>query len=211
MPKVVLFNGPPRSGKDTIARALTDRLENNYKVCTVKFADAIKGPVAQMFNLTDEEYDFYFETDAKDKPQDRFFGFTPRAVLISFSEEWAKKLFGEKIFGQILGRRVSLERNLVEADLVFVTDCGFAPEIEGFFEYHGSMNTGLFRVVRGKCSFKGDSRRYVDTLKSPVSFNQLLSNDAEDCGYGAVASVLEELYERGFIKHSPTELDWVPF
>jgi DNA polymerase III delta prime subunit len=162
--KVILFNGPPGSGKDTLAAELSNKL-SYYDMETInhKFAYAIKKPVKEMFNLTDKEYNKYFESPEKDEPQTRFQNKTPREVLISFSEKWAKPLFGKRIFGTIAGQYI-VNNYLKDIDFVIFSDCGFEEEVKGLADYVGEANIVVFNLFRENTGFKNDSRNYVQNV-----------------------------------------------
>lgn len=166
--KVVLFNGPPGSGKDTLAKELNVELGlYEKKAICHKFAFAIKKPLKEMFNLSDEEYDFYFESPEKDKPQAKFDFKTPREVLISFSEKWAKPLFGQDIFGKIAGQYIT-DKYLKSKDFVIFSDCGFNEEVKGLTKYVGSANVMVFSILREGYHFSNDSRKIINSNDAGV-------------------------------------------
>lgn len=204
--KIVLFNGAPRSGKDAVAKELFLTLHFGYgfNVWRYKFASAIKNPIKAMFNLTEEEFEKYFESPEKDKPQERFFGKTPRAVLISFSEEWAKPLFGKRIFGQIAGQTISQKNN----DVIVISDCGFQEELDGLFEYIGPKNCIIYRLERKGASYAalGDSRKYIHD--SSVLLNKPLDNNRPLCE--VVKDVLTDLENLGIVDKQEYD-DGIPF
>lgn len=197
---VILLNGPPRSGKDTIAEALCDALfevDTLRDYDTYKFAWAIKNPVKAMFRLNDDEYKHYFETAAKDEPQEIFHGKTPRSVLISLSEQWAKPMFGKEIYGEIAGRYLSktFGDDGYENELIIVSDCGFEEELQGLFKFVPPEKCGIFRIQREGASYKSDSRGYVENTQ--VAFNNVLDNN-RDVSY-AVQDIMTTLKEKGII------------
>lgn len=157
MPKIICFNGPPYCGKDTAVKALWMAHETSTPL---KFAGPLKAAVAAAFSLTAREQTFFFETPAKDVAVDRFFGKTPREVLISFSEEWAKPLFGEDVFGRWAAQRI--EGELRRFDTILVSDCGFQSEFDVMVETFGVSSVLLAEIQRPGCSFTNDSRGAID-------------------------------------------------
>lgn len=154
MPKrVLLVNGPPGSGKDTVA----DYVYALWGARRLKFAEPLKASVPKLFNLTDAEWVRMQERDQKEKPQEKLFGMTPRTAQIWVSEDVMKPQFGEDVFGRLLWNRVQSS----PAELFVVSDSGFQPEAEVLIEKLGAENLALIRLSRPGCSFDGDSRDYV--------------------------------------------------
>jgi len=170
---LILFNGPPGSGKDECARHM-------YKRTTVhwfRYSQPIKDGIRAMFALTEAEY-----ADAekkKDEPSKMFFGKTFREVQISFSEQWAKVFFSNQIFGHLALRRVKKS-----ISTVFVcSDSGFATEVEPFFQHFHKDDVLLIKLHRPGKSFSADSRNYIDLpgvmtikLNNDASLNTLFEN-----------------------------------
>lgn len=154
MPRFIIFNGPPRVGKDTLGKMLFEHLVSSGEACWVdKFAKPIKDSVAAMFSLTDAQREYYFETPEKDQPQKVFFGRTPRDVLIEFSERYAKLSFGNGIFGKLC-----LRRNPGDW-IVIITDGGFQAEVNELEK--AGCDCLVVQVCRTGLSFSGDSREWV--------------------------------------------------
>lgn len=169
--KIVFVNGPPRSGKDTAGEILCTHGSGRRLI--QKFAFEVKERTHAAFRIVDSAgrpvaHD-YFEQQ-KDVPLDCFMGLTPRQAYIEFSERFYKPIFGEKIFGTLLARR--LELTLLAAsqakrfrhvpDAFTLTDSGFGPEAVPVVEMFDPENCTLVRVHRKGCNFDGDSRGYID-------------------------------------------------
>lgn len=190
--KVIILNGPPGSGKDAVGGALNTKLtwDFGFKSDVIKFATGLKEALSSIFYLVDDEYKTFFESKEKDKPQERFFGRVPREILISLSEDWAKKQFGAGIFGKTLGKYIKYENELFfndPYDFIVITDCGFNEELEGFFEWVSPEDCYLYNLHRDGTSFKNDSRNYVKSDK--VLLNKDLHNN------GTIEDVLKEILQ----------------
>lgn len=169
MPKYVILNGPPKSGKDTIGQAIHAQLTfAGHKVHRDKFAKPIKDAVAAFVGLDHELRQLYFENPSvKDVPSKYFFGKTPREVLISFSEDWVKQKFGNQAFGTLL----KLRTEELGKDVVVVTDCGFNHELDPF----DTTDIAVIRLHRNGCNYSKDSRSYItrdDILAFDVDNNE---------------------------------------
>ena len=119
--RIVILNGPPRSGKDTAAGFLrTCFLTRDYKMSKPN-KDGLKA----MFNLSEQEFDYLFE-QAKDEPHELLFGKTAREVQISLSEDWAKMFWDRSFFGNMAARR-HLNKP-TSMDFTVISDCSFVEE-----------------------------------------------------------------------------------
>jgi hypothetical protein len=157
-PKLVLFNGPRHSGKDTAALHVAEKF-NAYHF---KFSGPIKAAIRAAFDLCDEEVDFL--ESIKTEPTSLLLGKSYVEVQISFSETWAKHFFGEDVFGKLATRKVRNAMKLrPDTNLFVCSDSGFVveawPVIENLF---GTENTALVRIQREGKTFAGDSRSYIE-------------------------------------------------
>jgi len=168
MNKIIFLNGPAGSGKDSIGNFLVPKLN---KASIYKFATPIKKAVAAMFNLSPEEYQFYFETpEGKNNPSPRFFNKTPRQWLISFSEDFAKVHGGTAVFGKLMANNLTpaFRNNMVNN--VVITDSGFKPEADALIDvFRDECEFFLIRIHRNGFKFDGDSRGYI-YLEKDYSF-----------------------------------------
>lgn len=152
--KVILFNGPPRSGKDTCTKYLTDNYEGaeHYKLSRFLKEETLRRlqiPVAEL----EAPLQTYFEI-LKDTPLDVFGGSTPRKAVIKMDKTLIKD-FGE---GYLVRRFFEYAKE----DKVYVlSDSGKPSELEIFKELTpvGSLIT-VVRLSRGNLTFRGDSRKY---------------------------------------------------
>lgn len=159
MTKVLLINGPPRSGKDIVGRMVADM--TGAKV--YKFAEALKVATHAMYRaLSDEPViagiaHWQYE-DTKDEPHKDFFGLAPRQAYIAASEAMLKPLHGQAFFGRLLARRIELE----QPKFAVVTDSGFTIEALPLRKMFGVDNVRILKMHRKECTFDGDSREYLD-------------------------------------------------
>lgn len=182
--KIVLFNGPPGSGKDTAAN-LAAKHYPEKSVLKVKFAKPVKEGCHGLFGLFDEErrvlpHDHYEKV--KNTPSGDFLDMSPREAYIWYSEEVMKPKFGQDIFGKLALREIREEimsrvyLHNIPAYRVFVSDSGFRKEAEVLQRFFGAKNVALVTVKRPGCTFEGDSRSYIDLPDSP---NFVFKNDIE--------------------------------
>ena len=153
-PKIILFNGPPGSGKDTAAQFLNSHL--NLAARMMKFATPIKECIPHLFN--DERSVDFFDRN-KDKAFSELFGLTPRQVMIAISEDFMKPLFGEDVWTRIAINRIVAGRSIYKH--VIFSDCGFNIEVETLAEEFGKKNLLVIRMIRKGKDYKRDSRQDV--------------------------------------------------
>lgn len=164
--EVVILNGPPGSGKDTIADWL---LEEGLVQKHVRFKDALYDITGAIYR-TGSEYvqSFAYDQVEKMKPRDEFNGFSQREALIYVSEEVIKPKFGKNYFGNAVAKTVKLDAafariedpNNLNNTLRYVTsDGGFKEELEPLLA--AGFKVRLIRLHRDGCDYSKDSRKYL--------------------------------------------------
>jgi hypothetical protein len=99
-----------------------------------------------------------------------------REVLIHMSENVIKPSFGKDAFGK------ALVSQLPYVGVVFISDSGFPEELQPVINHVGADNVLVVRIQRQGCTFKGDSRNYLepDMFEQDVKFIQILNNGTEE-------------------------------
>ncbi len=151
--KLILLNGPSRSGKDTAARFLASVIPNSIRI---GFADHLKNATHAAYGLGSIAFDAYEQ--CKDVPSDDFLGLTPRHAYIAHSEMYMKKLHGKHVFGTFYTRAAIR----AGAEIMFASDSGFVDEAENQIERVGRENVLLLRIYRNGHNFSHDSRSYIE-------------------------------------------------
>ncbi len=196
--KILLVNGPPDSGKDTVGRLMKELV---HDCRTVKMSRPLKCGAAALFYALHgylEECngmipgalldDAYYE-DKKDKPLPRFFNKTFREVLKSLSEDWIKKQFGEDFFGKLLAPKI--ER--MPEQYIVVTDSGFEAEALPLIDAFGVENITLLRLGRVGCNFRKDSRGYI-YLPLEVEVHIINNNQGKDQLRTELCEMVEDIW-----------------
>jgi len=150
--KILLLNGPPGCGKDTIAKMLLGLVPGALHR---KFSSEVKRRTHKLmgFDVPDDWFEKF-----KDEPSNAFEGVSPRAAYIQFSEAFAKPLWGPSIFGTWALKNL-LETTDKHTPLVVFSDSGFREEALVLWEEYGKevIRTTIWR---DGCSFDKDSRSY---------------------------------------------------
>jgi len=168
--KAVLLNGPPRVGKDTGAEFLHQIVSDspgfhNFTPYKIKFATPLKEMTHEVFDIDDVD-EFYFEK-TKHIPMEVFRGRTPREAYI-YVDKMLKEKFGDDYLGKLMADRMEEAAEQIKNDVFFASDCGFNKEVVPLIERFGVKNLLIVRLFRKGCTFKGDSRGYVDVPGVPI-------------------------------------------
>lgn len=162
MAKIILINGPPRSGKDAAAIAISSYFPD------VAHA-AFKSPLVRLTQEVGQvEYKRWFKDyeDKKDEPWEEYYGKSPREMMIVISEQWLKPTFGNDILG-----RMAVQRNqeyfntkgfIVFSDSGFLAECEYVIKTWLPYESTRARNCLLLRIHRDGHDFSNDSRGYID-------------------------------------------------
>lgn len=153
--KLIILNGPPKSGKDFMGEILEKSWDN--RAGQYKFAKALKDACHSLVGLHNVDHT-YFE-EQKDKEVNDFFGMTPRKVYIEMSENFVKKVWGNLFFGNVLARQIV--RDARYKDIFILTDSGFIDEVRPVAAMFREDCIILIRTHRDGTSFIKDSRSYI--------------------------------------------------
>lgn len=190
---ILLLNGAPRCGKDTVSRILKD--SSSTTVHQEKFAMPMKRSVPLIYGIPFAVWSEDLDTaENKDYPCDQFFGKTPREVQISLSEAFLKPLHGKEVFGKLLIRRIEFLVDRKTTETVVVSDCGFKEEAMQVVEHFGWWDVTLWRIHRNGCTFAKDSRNHVDLKDLGVACYDVFN----DKGLNDLRGITKTLYEACF-------------
>ena len=161
MTNIVLFNGPPRSGKDTAAKEMKDLYKRDAEI--IKFAAPLKYLTRAFAEFMGDLHGNVL-TDipsVKETANKYLLDLSPREFQIMVSEEWMKPKFGDSVFGTIAARQIKLFPDW-QSRIFLISDSGFRSESETLVETFGASNVLLVRLHRRGCDFTLDSRSYIE-------------------------------------------------
>lgn len=151
--RVILFNGPPGSGKDTAALHVWSKRHN---IVHLKFSGTMKSALPMLLGLSKAEVQELEER--KNDGHELLGGMSWRQLQIDLSEKFVKPRLGVAEFGRIAVRQIKNSMS----NLILFSDSGFAPEAWPVIQYVGAENVLLVHIHRPGHTFEGDSRSYID-------------------------------------------------
>lgn len=182
MKKLLLFNGPPKSGKDFGAEYVVSKFKDSI---LHKFAKILKEKTHALYGFHWRGHAYY--EDCKNDPHPDFLGLSPRQAYINVSETYFKPVHGDKVFGELLVK----DLETLDWQLAVISDSGFKGEAEVLIEQYGADNITLIRVHREGCDFSNDSRSYIE-LPHVDTFD--VDNLGDDTYTDKIQAIVERIY-----------------
>jgi hypothetical protein len=149
--KIIIFNGPPRSGKDTAGQICKSFFGD--RVTLVKFTTPIKNATHIEYGIDCDPEQF---EETKDTPNNLFNGLTPRQAYTNVSSDLKKK-YGPYYVANLL----ACEVRKIKTPFIVNTDAGYDFEALTLQEILGCDNTLLIRIHREGKSFIDDCREMI--------------------------------------------------
>jgi len=149
---IVLFNGPPQSGKDAAADYFKAK---GWKHLSFKYQ--LYKETAKYFGVDYEWFmERYDDRSVKEVPHMDLGHMSCREAMIYVSEEIVKPKRGLDYFGNQVANEIDLNKNYA------ISDGGFVDELIPIINKIGDNNFVLVQLTRDGCDYSTDSRRYFD-------------------------------------------------
>ena len=204
MTQIIIFNGPPGSGKDFACSYLKEHYPN---VIHVSFKEKLIDLTCRFYGVSrggwDERYNILTTQDLgrsffrlKDVPWEKLGYLSQREALIHVSENVIKPVFGKAVFGELLCVTIEGMKQQVRDSVFVCSDGGFPEEVGplGYLFWQHDTNTPgvtVARITRDGCSFVGDSRNYL-----PDNHNWYNVTDIHNDGTDNFIKAVDDLYEQ---------------
>lgn len=201
--KVVILNGPPRSGKDTLKSVLLREFPDAVASAMATPLHEFWSYVFYSVSTTYEEYKEYTDGSKKNEPHPAL-GFSYRSAMIDMSEEYIKNRYGSDFFGKVSAKSIanSGKRDTFfsfDANLLIVSDSGFIEETVPLITEFGAENILHIKLYRAGTNYDQDSRSYLDLEAFGVKSRDLINDDLDT----ASAHIIDMV--RDFISEKSTE------
>lgn len=164
--KLIITNGPPRSGKDTLCNLIRENI-TDQDLIPLSYKKTLYVGVARRYGLSVEAvFQMNADTLIKDEPSPLFGGKSVRQALIYESEEVIKKELGPQGVAiqtfKLLEEEYGKER--LKDAVLYCSDGGFNSELNAAYDFFGIgvEDVYIIRMLREGCSFEGDSREFLD-------------------------------------------------
>lgn len=182
---IVGFNGPPRSGKNTLGNALQDRIALDSDIVTIvmSLSDPMGKAAAGMLGV--EFTEEWYERE-KDRIQPAL-GVTLRAWIIANSESFMKPTYGNDIWVKLFWESIPPLLHDIPC-VIIVVNFGFEHEPEFFESKVGADNVVTVQVERPEHDYRNDSR-------GPVG-GQLTTRVQNDGNEDSILVVAGRIYGR---------------
>lgn len=194
MLKVIVFNAPPRAGKEVAAKAVMKVInteDSNLVAYHKEFKDELFKVAANTLGISVEEFIQGYDKRAPEVlgwyPSVEWYKdyksitvrdnkFSQREWLIHISENVIKPSFGKDVFGKMF------VNSLPQEGIIAVSDGGFPEEIQPVIDHVGAENITIVRIHREGCDFSNDSRDYLtqDMFDSTIRIIDVENNGTID-------------------------------
>ena len=149
---IILFNGPPGSGKDAAADFFK---EKSFKHLSFKYQ--LYKETIRYFGVDEKWFmDGYNIREEKERSSAMLGHMSRREAMIYVSEQIIKPKHGLDHFGNLVADEIDLSKDYC------VSDGGFVDEVAPVINKVGSENFVLVQLTREGCDYSSDSRRYLD-------------------------------------------------
>lgn len=153
---IIGLNGPPHSGKDTLADAMGRQLDRSVTpYMKASLSMPMRLTVCAMTGLVYSDATYEETKDRRVRDTGRTF----REMMISLSEDYVIPTYGSDFWGRTLVRTLPHQSLPL---LVVIPDIGFNRELPPIIDYVGADYFMLVQLVRYGRDWGNDSRRYVD-------------------------------------------------
>lgn len=160
MVKIIAFNGPPNSGKDTGA----EYLKRAFNANVLTLAKPVYEMVSRIYGVPINDL---YEHKSKTHP---LLGEKTTREVMTFWGEQTKYLHGQDIW---INKTINDMRKRFSLPFYVISDLGFQVELDRLVDEFGAENIFINFLYRKDCSFVDDSRNYI----TPYRYGRTLDRE----------------------------------
>lgn len=150
---IVIFNGPPASGKDEAASLYKEK----YGFGNLSFKYQLFKETIKHFDVDERWFmEGYKDRTQKEKAEFALQGMSRREAMIHVSEDIIKPKKGLDYFGK------SVAEEIIGSNNYALADGGFVEELEPIIKKVGAENIVIVQLTREGCDYSSDSRKYFN-------------------------------------------------
>ena len=150
---IVIFNGPPGSGKDEAASLFKEK----FGFGNLSFKYQLFKQTMKHFEVNEEWFmEGYENREIKEKQEHALNGMSRREAMIHVSEDIIKPKEGKDYFGRMVAEEIEDGKHYA------IADGGFVEELRPLIERVGAENIVIVQLARFGCDYSSDSRRYFN-------------------------------------------------
>ncbi|CAH9014639.1 putative ATP-binding protein [Vibrio phage 495E54-1] len=207
MLKVIVFNAPPRSGKEVAAKAVMkciNTLDSNLVAHHREFKDELFKVAANTLHIPVEDFLEGYNLTVEDYFKEDQVGLNYVLMEEGISEKsWWKDVPIYDVNGKLYSKRewlIHVSENVVKPSfgkdafgkmfvnslpkegVVAVSDGGFPEEIKPVIGHIGTENITIVRIQREGCDFSNDSRNYLtqEMFEDKITFIDIENSSTLD-------------------------------
>lgn len=169
MRKIIILNGCPGSGKDTVSEYICKKY--NYK--SIAFKDGAFELVYNYYNLSKDEYmSLYNDRSLKEKPSDKLDNKSPRKAMQYVVEEVYKKKYGRDFLAKKIINQIKNDKS----NNYVISDLGLDEE-EISVHYHlRNEDYMIIYIDRDGYTFENDTRSKRQIIHRTITNNSTLED-----------------------------------
>lgn len=153
--RILILNGPPNSGKDTLADNLIENDIDDW--IKLSFKDALYVKTAAFYRVDLQWFKIMATNrDTKEMKLTELGHISPREAMIFVSERNIKPIYGNDYFGKEM--RYMIDGCAVEN--IIIPDGGFEEEVQVLMDAYPEQ-VWIVQLKAKDCDFSNDSRDYI--------------------------------------------------
>jgi hypothetical protein len=203
---IIILNGPPGVGKDSLADMLIDKSQGMWT--KLNFKSHLYADTARHYGVNLVEFiSWAQDRETKERPLTVLKGKSPRQALIHVSENIIKPVKGADHYGTVMANTIEYVINNSNRRNFIIADGGFEEEIKPLVNRFEDVY--IIRMYSGEHSFAKDSREYLENYPE-ITFDLETVRGNVEADFSELMLILADLEDIKFCE-ADYEPDDTPF